>query len=92
MKIVDNARGSTHNVQLKVLDIFKVVRNGEQNRFNAFNEQFATNSNFTDNRALLWHGSGLMNFVSILTHGLKIAPREAPSSGYMFGKGLFCNT
>lgn len=38
---------------------------------------------------LLWHGSRLTNFVSILTRGLKIAPPEAPPSGYMFGKGVY---
>lgn len=38
---------------------------------------------------LLWHGSRLTNFVGILSQGLRIAPPEAPSTGYMFGKGLY---
>ena len=38
---------------------------------------------------LLWHGSRRSNFVGILSEGLKIAPPEAPSSGAMFGKGLY---
>lgn len=37
----------------------------------------------------MWHGSRLTNFVGILTHGLKIAPPEAPATGYMFGKGIY---
>jgi len=38
---------------------------------------------------LLWHGSRLTNYVGILSKGLKIAPLEAPSTGYMFGKGIY---
>ncbi len=38
---------------------------------------------------LLWHGSRLSNFVGILSQGLRIAPPEAPASGYLFGKGIY---
>ena len=38
---------------------------------------------------LMWHGSGLQNFVGILSQGLRIAPKEAPCSGYNFGKGIY---
>jgi poly [ADP-ribose] polymerase len=31
----------------------------------------------------------MSNFVGILRNGLKIAPPEAPSTGYLFGKGLY---
>ena len=41
------------------------------------------------NRMLLWHGSRLTNYVGILSQGLRIAPPEAPVTGYMFGKGLY---
>ena len=41
------------------------------------------------NRQLLWHGSRLTNWVGILSQGLRIAPPEAPVTGYMFGKGLY---
>jgi poly [ADP-ribose] polymerase len=40
-------------------------------------------------RKLLWHGSRLCNYVGILNQGLRIAPPEAPVSGYMFGKGIY---
>jgi poly [ADP-ribose] polymerase len=36
-------------------------------------------------RRLLWHGSRSTNFGGILSQGLRIAPPEAPVSGYMFG-------
>jgi poly [ADP-ribose] polymerase len=38
---------------------------------------------------LLWHGSRLTNWVGILSQGLRIAPPEAPVTGYMFGKGVY---
>ena len=41
------------------------------------------------NRRLLFHGSSLFNFVGILSQGLRIAPPEAPATGYMFGKGVY---
>ena len=41
------------------------------------------------NRYLLWHGSRLTNWMGILSQGLRIAPPEAPVTGYMFGKGLY---
>jgi len=38
---------------------------------------------------LLWHGSRITNFAGILSQGLRIAPPEAPVTGYMFGKGIY---
>ncbi len=38
---------------------------------------------------ILWHGSRLTNFVSIISQGLRIAPIEAPDTGYIFGKGVY---
>ena len=34
-------------------------------------------------RMLLWHGSRLTNWAGILGQGLRIAPPEAPVTGYM---------
>lgn len=79
-EMVRNTHGSTHRAYtLEVLEIFKVQRDGEDERF----------TRHIQNQATLWHGSRLMNFVSILTNGLKIAPPEAPATGYMFGKGIY---
>ena len=38
---------------------------------------------------LLWHGSRTTNFAGIISQGLRIAPPEAPVTGYMFGKGIY---
>jgi len=73
--------GPTHDFDLKVQDVYEIERDGENKRF----KKFAKNKN----RMLLWHGSRLTNFVGILSTGLRIAPPEAPVSGYMFGKGVY---
>eukprot|EP00092_Neocalanus_flemingeri_P041435 GFUD01045121.1.p1 GENE.GFUD01045121.1~~GFUD01045121.1.p1 ORF type:complete len:172 (+),score=41.80 GFUD01045121.1:54-569(+) len=38
---------------------------------------------------VVYHGSRLSNWAGILSQGLRIAPPEAPSTGYMFGKGVY---
>jgi len=38
---------------------------------------------------LLIHGSRTSNFVGILSQGLRIAPPEAPVTGYFLGKGVY---
>ncbi|KAL2916598.1 hypothetical protein HK105_203710 [Polyrhizophydium stewartii] len=76
--------GSTHNsYSLEVLDVFDVGRRGESDRF------VGAGYDKMPNRMLLWHGSRLTNFVGILSQGLRIAPPEAPVTGYMFGKGVY---
>jgi len=61
--------------------VYKVERLHEKERYYAFNS--------LQNRFLLWHGSRLTNYVGILSEGLRIAPSDAPTSGYMFGKGIY---
>lgn len=76
---VDNTHGSTHSTyNLKIVEIFKIKRKGEKDKFQD-----------VGNRMLLWHGSRLTNFVGIISQGLRIAPPEAPCTGYMFGKGVY---
>ena len=67
-------------MNLKILEIFTIKRDGEQKRFNP---------DKLKNRKLLFHGSPFSNFVGILGNGMRIAPPEAPSSGYLFGKGAY---
>lgn len=46
-------------------------------------------ANEIGNRKLLFHGSGVSNFLGLLAQGMRIAPPEAPATGYMFGKGCY---
>lgn len=80
-----NTRGSTHGVTYDIQNIFRIERNGESDRF----EKSKYGKVKTVNRRLLWHGSRATNFGGILSQGLRIAPPEAPVSGYMFGKGIY---
>ncbi|KAJ5936588.1 hypothetical protein N7466_003038 [Penicillium verhagenii] len=82
---LNNSRGQTHNLKYEVIDIFRVERDGENDRFTSSEFSKLQNSD----RRLLWHGSRSTNFGGILSQGLRIAPPEAPVSGYMFGKGIY---
>lgn len=61
--------------------VYKLGRDGEDARFKTKAK--------LGNRKLLWHGSRITNYVGILSQGLRIAPPEAPCSGYRFGKGVY---
>lgn len=82
VKYIQNTHAQTHsNYTVDVVQIFAVRRDGESERFKKFSG--------TKNRMLLWHGSRLTNWTGILSQGLRIAPPEAPATGYMFGKGVY---
>ncbi|KNA14275.1 hypothetical protein SOVF_108920 isoform A [Spinacia oleracea] len=67
---------------LELEEVFSLDREGEFDKFAPQREKLG-------NRMLLWHGSRVTNFVGILSQGLRIAPPEAPATGYMFGKGVY---
>ncbi|XP_055722375.1 poly [ADP-ribose] polymerase 2 [Salvelinus fontinalis] len=79
-RYLQTSHAPTHSdFTMTVLDIFAVDREGEKNGF----------LSQLHNRTLLWHGSRLSNWVGILSQGLRVAPPEAPVTGYMFGKGIY---
>ncbi|CAJ0584922.1 unnamed protein product, partial [Mesorhabditis spiculigera] len=82
-RLVDYAtktHGQTHQqLKVEIIDILRLERSGEAERFRKD----------LGNRMLLWHGSGVPNYGGILSQGLRIAPPEAPVTGYMFGKGVY---
>lgn len=74
-----NTHGHTHaGYKLTIEDIFELEKEGENDRFLDHG-----------NKKLLWHGSRLTNWGGIFSQGLRIAPPEAPVTGYMFGKGVY---
>uniref|UniRef100_A0A915BV35 Poly [ADP-ribose] polymerase n=1 Tax=Parascaris univalens TaxID=6257 RepID=A0A915BV35_PARUN len=80
MEYVKNTHAPTHNqYTIEVIDLIRVKREGESEHF----------KRDLPNRHLLWHGSRITNFAGILSQGLRIAPPEAPVTGYMFGKGVY---
>jgi len=77
-KYVTNTHGATHTgYTLNIQSIFAINKTKD-----SFNKSLG-------NRYLLWHGSRMTNWCGILKQGLRIAPPEAPSTGYMFGKGVY---
>ncbi|KAJ3414179.1 Poly [ADP-ribose] polymerase 2 [Chytridiales sp. JEL 0842] len=77
---MQNTHGHTHShYKLRIEDVFELERS------DLFHEKGAN----MHNKKLLWHGSRITNFVGILSQGLRIAPPEAPVTGYMFGKGVY---
>lgn len=77
-----NTHAKTHSgYAVDIVQVFRASRDDETERFQKFSD--------TSNRMLLWHGSRLTNWAGILSQGLRIAPPEAPSTGYMFGKGVY---
>jgi len=83
---IDNTRNVEQNHynrmdNFEIANIFKVQRKGEAEMINTFKE--------VPNHYLLYHGSMMFNFIGLLSQGLKIAPPEAPATGYMFGKGVY---
>ena len=61
-----------------VENIYRITRKGETERINQFKN--------LGNNYLLFHGTKIFNLIGILSNGLKIAPPEAPMTGYLFGK------
>ena len=82
---LQNTHAPTHNMyRLELGALWEVSRPDEVAKF----EKYKTANGLEDTH-LLWHGSRLTNWGGILSQGLRIAPPEAPSTGYMFGKGVY---
>uniref|UniRef100_A0A8C1E657 Poly [ADP-ribose] polymerase n=1 Tax=Cyprinus carpio carpio TaxID=630221 RepID=A0A8C1E657_CYPCA len=81
-KVIEKYLQSTHSpthtdYTMTILDIFALEKEGE-----SFCSEL-------ENKMLLWHGSRVSNWAGILSQGLRVAPPEAPVTGYMFGKGIY---
>ncbi|XP_010469693.1 PREDICTED: poly [ADP-ribose] polymerase 1-like [Camelina sativa] len=82
-KYLNTTHAPTHTEwSLELEEVFALEREGEFDKYAPYREKLG-------NKMLLWHGSRLTNFVGILNQGLRIAPPEAPATGYMFGKGIY---
>lgn len=79
---VQNTRAKMHDYfDVELRHIFEVDRDGEGDRYRPFEQ--------VKHRRLLWHGSRAANWIGILSQGLRIAPPEAPVTGYFLGKGVY---
>ncbi|GFR67750.1 poly [ADP-ribose] polymerase [Elysia marginata] len=60
--------------------VFRIAREGEDQQLADLN---------LPNHQLLWHGSSMSNFISILSRGLLVTPPEVPCTGHLFGEGIY---
>jgi len=84
-QFMENTKGKHYNP--KIIQAYKVARIEEKTRFMKWKNMH--------NRQLLWHGSGRVNYVGILSTGLRINPGNVVKAGSMFGNGLYfanCST
>lgn len=81
-----NTHAPTHsNYTVDLLDIYEVQRNTER-------DEYMKKFSSTPNKQLLWHGTRLTNYVSILQKGLLLRPDVIPGTyvtGKMFGYGIY---
>jgi poly [ADP-ribose] polymerase len=82
-RYITNTHAATHSTYtLDIDEVYTIKRAGEKASYTA-------KSAGLHNKRLLWHGSRLSNWIGILKEGLRIAPPSAPTTGYMFGKGVY---
>jgi len=79
--MVNRTQSDSFKYEVEVDGVFELSRVGE-------NERFSTYKKLPHHR-LLWHGSRITNYIGILSQGLRIAPPEAPITGYFLGKGIY---
>ncbi|KAJ3177406.1 Poly [ADP-ribose] polymerase 1 [Geranomyces variabilis] len=84
-QLIERCTKTTHapthsDYTLAIKNIFKIERSGERALYSG---------GPIGNKALLWHGSRISNYAGILSQGLRIAPPEAPTTGFMFGKACY---
>src|SRR3990167_7368915 len=81
-QFLQNSHSKNHtHFNLALKQIYSLRREGEEEAF--------SKHDCLRNKYLMWHGSRLSNWAGILSQGLRIAPPEAPHSGYKFGKGIY---
>jgi hypothetical protein len=73
--------GATHKMLLKVQSVYEIDKPKEKQSYRKWDS--------LHNKQLLWHGTRLANAVGILTTGFRINPVGVPTTGKMFGNGLY---
>jgi poly [ADP-ribose] polymerase len=80
-RMVENTQSTEFPYTIELEGVYEVEREGEQDRFAPFAKM--------PHHRLLWHGSRMTNYIGILSQGLRVAPPEAPVTGYFLGKGIY---
>jgi len=80
-EMVRQTQSDSFKFTVQIENVFELSRSGESEKFSPFKK--------LPHHRLLWHGSRLSNYIGILSQGLRIAPPEAPVTGYFLGKGIY---
>jgi len=80
-EMVENTQSQQFDFKIELEEIFELKRIGETERFAPYTK--------LPHHRLLWHGSRLSNYIGLLSQGIRIAPPEAPVTGYFLGKGAY---
>ncbi len=85
---VKNTHGQTHtDYSVKIVNVYEIKRVGEREKFDAYCQQHDI-----QHKQLLWHGTRLTNYLSILKQGLLLRADHIPGTvitGKMFSYGLY---
>jgi poly [ADP-ribose] polymerase len=73
--------GGSHNFGLAIESIYEINKPQEAQAYRKWDS--------LHNKQLLWHGTRLANAVGILSTGFRINPVGVPTTGKMFGNGLY---
>lgn len=81
---VTNTHAKTHKYKTELVDIYEIEREGEKDKYMKYSKDIG-------NKMLLWHGSRMANFCSILSKGLYLNPESlgVHITGKMFGSGIY---
>ena len=81
---IQNTQGATHHSHGELVDIYEIMREDERERQKELDA--------VGNVHLLWHGTRLSNYISILKLGLVLRPElvsNAKITGKMFSNGIY---
>jgi len=76
---------------LRVVNVFKFIRNGTEGRFNAYADRVCSKPGAVG-RIMAWHGTRVANILGISKSGLLMPenlPRGVHISGKAFGRGVY---
>lgn len=80
-QMVENTQSTVFPFTIELQGVYEIDREGEMDRFAPYAKM--------PHHRLLWHGSRMTNYIGILSQGLRVAPPEAPVTGYFLGKGIY---
>lgn len=81
---VVNTHARTHNYKTELVDVYEIERTNEKQIYDEYTKNIG-------NKTLLWHGSRVPNFCSILQKGLILNPETlgVVITGKMFGNAIY---